>query len=107
MGFRASDFGSRLMCLCRGLRCSDLFGHPANTERRAKVCKVSLGGIQSKNYRERVLVNRFLMPVGILLLAAHFGPGQACDLGARIAAQDAALVAAAGESDITGSGTMS
>jgi hypothetical protein len=89
------------------LRCSDLFGHPANTERRAKLYEVSLGGIQSKNYRERVLVNRFLMPVGILLFAAHFAAGQAGDVGAQIAAQDAALGAGAGEIHITASGTIS
>ncbi|MGZ5528974.1 MAG: hypothetical protein ACXWJB_09920, partial [Limisphaerales bacterium] len=52
-------------------------------------------------------MNRFLMVVGILVFAAHVAAGQTGDVGAQIAAQDAALGAAAGEIHITASGTIS
>jgi hypothetical protein len=60
-----------------------------------------------KKLSERVLVNRFLMVVGILVFVAHAAAGQPGDVGAQIAAQDAALGAAAGEIHITASGTIS
>lgn len=52
-------------------------------------------------------VTRLLIAVGIILSVAHFSAGQTGDLGAQIAAQDAALGAAAGQIHITASGTIS
>jgi len=51
-------------------------------------------------------VNRLLMIVVIILSATHFAASQTVDVGAQIAAQDAALGAAAGEIHITASGTI-
>jgi Right handed beta helix region len=47
------------------------------------------------------------MVVGSFLFVTHFAAGQTGDVGAQIAAQDAALGAAAGEIHITASGTIS
>jgi Abnormal spindle-like microcephaly-assoc'd, ASPM-SPD-2-Hydin len=48
-----------------------------------------------------------LMAVGIILSVARFSAGQTGDVGAQIAAQDAALGAAAGQIHISASGTVS
>jgi hypothetical protein len=60
-----------------------------------------------KKLPESVLMNRFLTVVGTILFVAHFAAGQTGDVGAQIAAQDAVLGAAAGEIQITASGTIS
>jgi hypothetical protein len=52
-------------------------------------------------------MTRFLTVVGTILFVAHFAASQTGDVGAQIAAQDAALGAAAGEIQITASGTIS
>src|ERR1700690_772825 len=49
---------------------------------------------------------RLLLAIGIILSLARFSAGQTGDLGAQIAAQDAALGAAAGQIHITASGTI-
>jgi hypothetical protein len=63
--------------------------------------------IQLRKLSESALVNRLLMVVGILVFVAHVAAGQTGDVGAQIAAQDAALGAAAGEIHITASGIIS